>query len=109
MAVYDARFDLNKDGIIDEADKEIFLRAYLSMPGKPNWNPEADFDGNGQVTSIDFSLFAEHLGAVRSVIPDEILAPVGETLGEGLAPAGFNIGWVVLVAIILFALSRRKK
>ena len=37
--------DVNRDGIVDEADKEVIKDAYGSTPGSPNWNPEADIWG----------------------------------------------------------------
>jgi hypothetical protein len=53
---YKAACDLNNDGFVDEADLAILRLSYNSVPGDPNWNPQADIDGNGQVSGGDMSL-----------------------------------------------------
>ncbi|MCB0032310.1 MAG: protein kinase [Anaerolineales bacterium] len=46
-------YDLNHDCIIDQADVDIILAAFRSKPGDPNWNPDYDFDGDGEVGFTD--------------------------------------------------------
>ena len=49
------------DNIIAGADFSILLDDYLQIPGGDDWNDgRCDFDRNGQVTSIDFSLLADN-------------------------------------------------
>lgn len=62
MKFYDPKYDLNKDGRIDEADEQIFLAAYKSSAGDANWNPACDFDRSGRVDSGDMAMFLEYIG-----------------------------------------------
>ena len=41
--------DINKDGYINDADADILMAAFMSKPGDPNWNPNADLDRDGEV------------------------------------------------------------
>jgi len=45
--------DLNHDGIVDIKDAITFSIAFGSKPGDPDWNPDADMDGNGEVDMFD--------------------------------------------------------
>ncbi|MBW1676217.1 MAG: DUF11 domain-containing protein [Deltaproteobacteria bacterium] len=47
--------DFNHDGAVDVADYYAFLSYFGSSPGDPNWNAEADFDGDGVVALPDFA------------------------------------------------------
>ena len=87
--MYDARCDLNKDGIVDEADEKIFLAAYKSMPGDPNWNPAADIDGDGRVTGADYSIFMAAKGAFQAYYTgDEVIAFTDPVSGSVLVGGG---------------------
>ena len=59
----DCPWDLNGDGIVDDADLNIFKLAYLSKIGDANWNAACDFNKNGEVDSFDFTEFGSHYGA----------------------------------------------
>jgi hypothetical protein len=48
-----SRGDVNRDGYIDDIDFGLFWDAYDSKPGDWNWNPDADFDKDGDVDSWD--------------------------------------------------------
>ena len=51
----------NDDVQIAGADFSMLLNDYLEVPGSDEWNNgRCDFDRNGQVTSIDFSLLADN-------------------------------------------------
>ncbi|MFZ4699390.1 MAG: dockerin type I repeat-containing protein [Candidatus Methylumidiphilus sp.] len=50
------RGDLNGDGKIDQADITIFQQALGSVIGSPNYNPDADLDGDGRVTINDLRI-----------------------------------------------------
>ena len=45
--------DLNQDGVIDVKDIFTIAKAYGSMPGSPNWNPDADVNDDGKVDLKD--------------------------------------------------------
>jgi len=47
--------DFDHDNDVDEDDYNAFLSCFGSSPGDPNWNPEADFDGDGLVALPDFA------------------------------------------------------
>ena len=46
--------DLNEDGVIDEADVEMFRLEFGQFDDEGS---AADFDGDGQVTLVDFQIF----------------------------------------------------
>jgi hypothetical protein len=54
--------DVNGDYKVDLQDLIILAKAYKSTPGSPNWNPNADIDGNGIVSLTDLTLLAIHYG-----------------------------------------------
>jgi len=58
----DCPWDLNGDGIVDDADLTIFKLAYPSKIGDANWNAACDFNKNGEVDNFDFTEFAGHYG-----------------------------------------------
>ena len=61
--MYDAKFDLNHDGVIDDADFAIFKSHFNEMA--PYSSAEAaacDFDGSGKVDVSDWGWFAPHYG-----------------------------------------------
>jgi len=45
--------DANRDGYIDDRDLEYLQDAYDSEPGDPNWNPDADLNGDLEVNILD--------------------------------------------------------
>ena len=46
--------DLDKDGVVDSEDRDIFLSAYDSCEGDSNYLPEVDYDGDGCITLNDY-------------------------------------------------------
>lgn len=49
--------DLNRDGIVDANDLEMFESAMGSCFGASNFNPDADFDGDECITSSDEEIY----------------------------------------------------
>jgi len=47
--------DVSRDGYIDKIDWRLMQDAYGSHPGSANWNPDADLNGDGYVTTADIS------------------------------------------------------
>jgi hypothetical protein len=58
--------DLNGDGKVDQADVVLFQQAYGSVRGDPNYNPDADFDGDGRVTVNDLRILRSILAGSRT-------------------------------------------
>ncbi len=54
--------DLDKSTCITIIDAGMMGRAFGTMPGNPNWNPDADLDTNGIITIIDFSILTGKFG-----------------------------------------------
>jgi uncharacterized protein (DUF2141 family) len=54
--------DVNGDGTVGILDLEAWDAAYGSSQGMPNWNPQADLDGNGTVDKADGTLIIENYG-----------------------------------------------
>jgi hypothetical protein len=52
--------DINGDGTVNILDGIINAKAFLSTPGKPNWNPNADINGDNVVNMLDAIILANH-------------------------------------------------
>jgi len=52
--------DVNGDNTVNLADWIAFDAAYGSHPGDPNWNPQADINGDGVVDNADGVLIAQN-------------------------------------------------
>ncbi len=92
--------DLNHNGVVDSGDEAKFKAAYLSRPGMPNWNPEADFNGDGQVNALDFSKFAQLFATGRDPVTGVQLERVVESRGRGLLVPALVVGGVVVLAAL---------
>ena len=49
--------DVDNDGDVDGDDYVLFLMAFGTEPGDPNWLPAADWDLDGRVTLVDWQAF----------------------------------------------------
>jgi hypothetical protein len=49
--------DLNLSGHVTIIDASMFGAAWNSVPGMPNWNPDADLNHNGKIDIFDASIF----------------------------------------------------
>lgn len=67
--VYDAQFDFNGDGRIDETDLQLFLTAFGSSTGDPAYNAQFDFNNDGSVGDSDYDEFLARFGTVASGSP----------------------------------------
>jgi len=54
--------DINGDKIVDIFDAVLLAAAAGSMPGSPNWNPNADINGDRIVDIFDAVILAAHAG-----------------------------------------------
>jgi uncharacterized protein (DUF2141 family) len=54
--------DINGDGKVDVRDINIAAKAYGTVPGSPNWNPDADVNGDDKVDIRDLALMAKNYG-----------------------------------------------
>jgi hypothetical protein len=54
--------DFDFDGDVDRFDFAVFVLAYGSMTGDPNYAVECDLDGDGDVDRYDFGIFAPNYG-----------------------------------------------
>lgn len=52
-SAFHAMGDVNWDGTIDGYDSDLLRAAYGSRLGDPNWNPDADLNGDGIVDLRD--------------------------------------------------------
>jgi len=68
-AAYDARYDFNGDGRVDQSDLNMFQAAYGSSTGDINYSVIYDFNNNGTVDSNDYQDFLDHFGTVASGDP----------------------------------------
>ena len=54
--------DYNNDGMVDDVDNEVFVNAFGSSAGQPNFNADCDHNGDGVVGIPDFSTLAALFG-----------------------------------------------
>jgi len=89
------------------------VAAYVSALGDPNYDPDVDADGNGGITPLDFSVFANYyllppgpsgLGCAGA-IPCTCDAPVLESVEEML-PWDVELSWTA-AAGSRFEIERR--
>lgn len=62
---YDARYDFNADGRVDEIDLNLFLAAYGSSVGDPNYDTIYDFNNDGKVDGTDWAEFLIYFGTIQ--------------------------------------------
>jgi hypothetical protein len=55
--------DVDRDGYIDDYDGCLIQGAFGTVPGNPNWNPDADLDKNNEVNSADLTIWTYNYGA----------------------------------------------
>lgn len=62
--------DFDNDLDVDEDDYNDFLSYFGSTTGDPNWNAEADFDGDGIVALPDFAAWYQcYMAYISSLLP----------------------------------------
>lgn len=54
--------DINGDGVIDDADADIFMKSFMAKRGDPNYNPACDFNANGEVDINDLFTLINNYG-----------------------------------------------
>ena len=54
--------DINGDGVVDNNDMLAMDTVLGSRPGSSNWNPNADLNQNGTVTTSDRIIVYENMG-----------------------------------------------
>lgn len=56
--------DIDGNNTVGSLDFSKLKLAFGSLPGDPNWNPEADLDGSGSVGLGDFSILKLNFGQI---------------------------------------------
>jgi hypothetical protein len=49
--------DLDGNGVIDQADYNVFLATFGKCQGQGGFNPEPDYDGDGCITFVDYQIW----------------------------------------------------
>jgi hypothetical protein len=80
--------DLDDDGIVNTIDLVTFRRAAGSRPGLPNWNPHADFNGDGIVNGRDLRVLRSYWLAAPG--PSGLQPVLSEVRGSR---SGGGTGW----------------
>ncbi|MFH1031143.1 MAG: dockerin type I domain-containing protein [Chloroflexota bacterium] len=92
MAVYNAKYDLNKDGNVDQLDMDIFQRYFGTLVDVSDpLSKQCDFNNDGVIDEIDYS------GLVRNATPPPVATK--PSLLKAVAPA-LVIGSLFVGAII---------
>jgi hypothetical protein len=90
--------DLNRDGSLDISDSQIFQNAFGNCTGDSGFNPAADFDVDGCVTSIDkeiwLDLFVGSSGnhAPRAIVKNIDVAADSSSCTASISPGDVNDG-----------------
>ena len=58
--------DINDDGTVDIFDAILLANAFNTVPGMPNWNPNADFNTDEVVDIFDAIILANNFGKQRT-------------------------------------------
>jgi hypothetical protein len=77
--------DVNGDGKVDMQDEQAAAAAYNTKVGDKNYNPNADFNHNGQVGQEDLRLLLRNLAPLTPIHPlkvDLTLAPQDQARGH---------------------------
>ncbi len=102
ITVVDSAFhqmgDVNWDGKINQADVDLIKAAWLSKPGDPNWNPDADLNGDGIVNILDVSPVTANFGKTAAVyatpakadVADGLVAIIGQNSKNQILKRQFN-------------------
>jgi hypothetical protein len=56
--------DVNGDGTVDMADVSLVVDAFMTYPGHPLWNPDADFNRDDSVDMVDISIVVENFNKI---------------------------------------------
>jgi len=56
--------DLDANGQVNIVDISIGAKAYGSVPGEPNWNPDADLNNDSLINIADIALIAKEFGKI---------------------------------------------
>ena len=56
--------DANDDNFVDSLDYALFVEAFGSVSGDPNYNINTDFDCDGEISTLDYSILISNFGAV---------------------------------------------
>jgi Ca2+-binding EF-hand superfamily protein len=62
MAEFHSIGDVNRDGVIDQADIALIQASFGSHAEVGNWNPDADINGDGVVNQTDLSIAQSNFG-----------------------------------------------
>ena len=57
-------WDLNRDNTVDNKDVELFKKSFGNGTGDPDYNPQADFNGDSVVNGKDLIILAVHFGEI---------------------------------------------
>jgi hypothetical protein len=88
--------DLDFDGDLDEGDRLLLMEAFGLLSDDPDFLPEADFDGDGRITFVDYQRWLELYRAANPPPPP--------------APASCGLlGPEVAVVLVLLLGARRMR
>jgi hypothetical protein len=87
--------DLDFDADLDEGDRLLLVAAFGLTSQQPGYLPEADLDGDGQITFVDYQLW---LAAYRAANPPP--PPPPATLQTQQTPQGCGLSGVEILAAL---------
>jgi hypothetical protein len=91
------RVDLNFNGVADEGDRDVFVLAFGRSEGHPAYRFEADFDGDGVITIVDYQRWLAAYEANGAAQP----------FAARCGLLGIELLWVVLAAHIMRRARKR--
>jgi hypothetical protein len=82
--------DISRDGYINIVDVDLFQAAMGSMPGDPNWNPDADLNEDGVIDISDMAILAANQGQDIWTLFGYPIPQAGTQRSVRLSPAGLD-------------------
>jgi hypothetical protein len=58
--------DLNDDNVIDQQDKDLFMKSYGARSGSEKWNPIYDFNLDGVLNAADLAFITKNMNKTGS-------------------------------------------
>ena len=91
MAEYEAKYDLNNDGKIDQTEVDLLVSVYGARHDSSALAQACDFTGTGLVVdSTDFNMLAQSIGAVKEITRYESGGLPSSTVGGTPDSVGYS-------------------
>lgn len=67
--------DINRDGVINQTDRNLLEAAWNTVEGDPDWNAHADLNQDGRVSIADSAILELNFGKIATGLEGDIVFP----------------------------------